>query len=249
MKKILLLLTVVLFGAFTASADTDYDKILEDLDSLQDFSGVDLSLVWTIVAQKPGEDKSVTKIQIFRRDSADNALYLILKPEVDKGQGYLMSGDNAWMYDPSSRKFSHFSLKENIGDSDANNNDVRETSYVDDYDIVEATSGKLGKIDTHVITLEASNNEVTTPKMKIWVRQDKNLILKQEEYSLSDRLVRTVIFPKWTTVGGKFISTQVLIQDNLKDGEKTQISVANISNAQIPDDVFTKGYLERINNK
>ena len=249
MKKIILILSMVFYGAFTASAQTDYNQILQDLDDLQDFDGVDLSMVWTIVSQKPGEDKSVTKIQIFRRDSEENALYLFLKPEVDKGQGFLMSGDNAWMYDPSSRKFSHFSLKENIGDSDAQNNDVRGSSYVEDYNIVKTEDGKLGKISTHVITLEASNNEVATPKMKIWVRKDKNLILKQEEYSLSDRLVRTIIIPKWTTVGGKFIAAQTLIQDNLKEGEKTQMSASSISNQPIPDDVFTKTYLERINNK
>ena len=41
-------------------------EILEYLDSLQDFKDVDLSMVWTIVSQKPGAEKSVTKIQIFR---------------------------------------------------------------------------------------------------------------------------------------------------------------------------------------
>lgn len=240
---------MVLFGITSSFAQTDHTEVLKALDELQNFENVDLSMVWTIVSQKPGEDKSVTKIQIFRRDSEENSLFLFLKPEVDKGQGFLMSGDNAWMYDPGSRKFSHFSLKENIGDSDANNNDVRATSYAEDYNIVKAEDGKLGKIETYVLTLEAKNNEVPTAKMKIWVRKDRNLLLKQEEYSLSNRLVRTVIIPKYTTVGGKFIATQTLIKDNLKEGEKTQMSASNISNAQIPDDVFTKAYLERINNK
>ncbi|MBN2616693.1 MAG: outer membrane lipoprotein-sorting protein [Spirochaetales bacterium] len=249
MKKIFLIITITLFGMFSSFAETDYTFVLKALDELQNFENVDLSMIWTIVSQKPGEDKSVTKIQIFRRDSEDNALYLFLQPEVDKGQGFLMSGDNAWMYDPGSRKFSHFSLKENIGDSDANNNDVRATSYAEDYNITSAEVGMLGKVETYILSLEAKNNEVTTPKMKIWVRTDKNLLLKQEEYSLSDRLVRTIIIPKWTTVGGKYISAQTLIQDNLKEGEKTQMTASDISNAQIPDDVFTKAYLERINNK
>ena len=249
MKKIVLIFTMLVWGLSNVSAETDYNKILKDLDELQNFEGVDLSMVWTIVSQKPGEDKSVSKIQIFRRDSEENVLYLFLKPEVDKGQGFLMSGDNAWSYDPGSRKFSHFSLKENIGDSDAQNNDVRAVSLVDDYNISKTESGKLGKISTHIITLDASHNEVTTPKLKLWIRKDKNLLLKQEEYSLSDRLVRTVIIPKWTTVGGKYMATVTLIQDNLKEGEKTQMTASNISNQPIPDDVFTKAYLERINNK
>lgn len=249
MKKILFITIMVLVSALPTFSNEKGTEILETLDDLQNFEGVDLSMVWTIVAQKPGEEKSVSKIQIMRRDSEEKALYLFLQPEVDKGQGFLMSEDNAWAYDPSSRKFSHFSLKENIGDSDANNNDVRATSYVEDYSVVTLEEGKLGKIDTYILTLEANNNEVATPKLKIWVRKDKTLPLKQEEYSLSDRLVRTIIIPKWTTVGGKFLAKQTLVIDNLKEGEKTQMSASDISNAQIPDDVFTKAYLERINNK
>ena len=249
MKKIILSFCMIIASVFTVGAETDYKELLVAMDNLQDFTGVDLSMVWTIVSQKPGEEKSVNKIQIFRRDVEDNALYLILEPEVNKGEGYLMSGDNAWMYDPSSRKFSHFSLKESIGDSDAQNGDIRATSYAEDFHIVESEEGKLGKVETYILTLEANSNEISTPKLKIWIRKDRKLPLKQEEYSLSDRLVRTIIYPKWTTVGGKYIPTQTLIMDNLKEGEKSQMTASDISNAQIPDDVFTKDYLERINNK
>lgn len=249
MKKKILILSIVLFSALTIFAETDYQAIVKSIDELQDFDGMDLSLIWTIVSQKPGEDKSVTKIQLFRRDTDEQLLYLMLKPEVDKGSGFLRSGDNAWIYDPGSRKFSHVSMKENIGDSEARNNDTGETSLVDDYSIIATEEGSLGKIETYIITLEAKTNEVATPKLKMWVRKDKNLPLKQEEYSLSDRLVRTVIFPKWTTVGGKYMPSQMLMKDELKKGEKTQISISNVSNAKIPDDIFTKAYLERINNK
>lgn len=249
MKKLLLLFLIVVTGWSVAFADTNYQEILKSIDDLQDFSDMDLSLVWTIVGMKPGEDKSVRKIQVFRRDTEEKFLYLFLKPEVDKGQGFLMSEDNAWMYDPGSRKFSHFSLKENIGDTDAKNEDIDGYSYVDDYSIENAEESKLGKIDVYVITLVAKTNEVSTPKVKLWVRKDKNLPIKQEDYSLSDRLVRTMIFPKWTTVDGRYIPSQQLILDNLKKGEKTQITISNLSNAKIPDDVFTKAYLERINNK
>lgn len=249
MKKILFIVHFLLFMGFTTFSNDKGMEILKRLDELQNFEGMDLSLVWTIISQKPGEDKSVTQIQIMRRDSEDKALYLILKPEVDKGQGFLMSEDNAWAYDPSSRKFSHFSIKENIGDSDARNDDVREVTYVEDYRVVHLEEGLLGKVDSYILTLEATNNEVATPKMKIWVRKDKNLPLQMEEYSLSDRLVRTIKIPKWTTVAGKFISKQTLVIDNLKEGEKSLITATDVNNLPIPDSNFTKAFLERINNK
>ncbi len=248
MKKIVLVLSMCLLslGLF---ANTDYAQILKSIDDLQDFSDMDLSLIWTVVSQKPGEENSVIQVQVLRRDATKEFLYLFLKPDVDKGQGFLMSGDNAWMYDPSSRKFSHFSLKENIGDTNARNEDIDGYSYYEDYDIVETDEGLLGKIPVHIITLKAKTNEVATPKVKIWVRKDNLLPLQQEDYSLSDRLVRVMYFPKWTTVAGRYIPTQQLIVDKLKEGERTQISISDVSNAKIPDDVFTKDYLERINNR
>lgn len=249
MKKILIILSMLLLGIGGISAETDYMKVLEELDALKDFTEMDLSLVWTMVSQKPGEEKSVTKIQLFLRDKDDQFVYLLLKPEVDKGQGYFKSGENAWAYDPTSGKYSHFSLKENIGDTDAKNDDVDGYDYTDDYEIVTAEPGMLGKIDAHVITLTARTNEVATPKLKIWVRMDNNLLLKQEEYSLSDRLLRTALFPKWTTVGGRYIYSKALYIDNLKKGEKTQVTISNLSNAKIPDNVFTKDYLKKVNNK
>lgn len=249
MKRIFIILSMVVVSFWGLYAETDYMKVLEELDALKDFTEMDLSLVWTMVSQKPGEEKSVTKIQIFLRQKDEQFVYLVLKPEVDKGQGYLKSGENAWAYDPTSDKYSHFSLKENIGDTDAKNDDVDGYDYAKDYEIVAAEPGKLGNIDVHVITLTARTDEVSTPKLKIWVRMDNNLLLKQEEYSLSDRLLRTALFPKWTTVGGRYIYAKALYIDNLKKGEKTQVTISNLSNAKIPDNVFTKDYLKKVNNK
>lgn len=249
MKKLLLLLTVSLFSLTSLIAQVDYQAIVQGYDDLDNFEGMDLSAQFTMVSQKPGEDKSVIKIQLFLREVKDQFLYVVLKPEVNKGEGFLKSGDNAWAYDPISRKFNHTSLKEHIGDSEAKNDDVGGTKLVEDYNIIDAEEGSLGKIEAYIITLEAKTNEVAIPKRKMWFRKDNNLVLMDEEYSLSGRKVRTTLFTKWTTVAGKYIATRRLIKDELKTGEKSQISVDNISNKTIPDDVFTKAYLEKINTK
>ncbi len=210
MKKMITLLSVLILTVRGRFAQTDYDQIIMSVDELQNFDDMDISMIVTMVSQKPGEDKSVMKLQLFRRDSEEKALFLFLKPEVDKGQGFLSVGDNAWMYDPSSRKFSHFSQKENIGDSDAQNGDMQASSLSEDYDITATEDATLGKIECHLITLEANNNEVTTPKLKLWIRKDNNLPLKAEDYSLSDRKVKTTIYRKWTKVGGKYINNVAL---------------------------------------
>ncbi len=265
MKRVLVILSIFLLTSTSLFAELDFDVLLERIDNMQTFDGMDISLEWNIVATKPDEEKSVTKIKIFRRDSEDKFLYLILEPTVDKGQGFLMSGDNAWTYDPSSGKFAMFSLKENIGDSDANNNDVRASSMAEDYSISETSEGKLGKIDCHIVTLVANNNEVATPKLKLWINKKTELPMMQRDYSLSDRLVRTMVITKWTKLGDKFVAAKTVMKDELKKGEKTQITIAThneddpngnfkkgdyiISNAKLDDSTFTQSYLQRINKE
>ena len=42
-----------------------------------------------------------------------------------------------------------------------------------------------------------------------------------------------------------FIPVQLIFLDELVEGQKTQISVSEISVSDIPDHVFTKAYIER----
>ena len=79
---------------------------------------------------------------------------------------------------------------------------------------------------------------------QIWVTKDSELVLKAEEYSLTYRLMRTSLFPKYTKVGDVFIPVQLIFLDELVEGQKTQISVSEISVSDIPDHVFTKAYIE-----
>lgn len=244
MKKIILgflaVFSLSLFGQ-------DFDAMLKTIDEMGRFDGKDFSCNYTMVSEKPGEERSVMEIKVYRRDDEDKFLLLILKPEVDKGTGYLKVGDNQWMYDPTSRKFSHFSAKENVGDSESRSSDFEESSLADDYNVVSSEEGKLGKYATWILTLEAKNNEVADPKVKIWIRKDKELPLVMESYSLSDRKTRTQVFQGYAKVGENYEPSKMLIMDNLKEGEKTQISISNHSVATIPDEVFTKAFVEKVN--
>ncbi|MCX7023876.1 MAG: outer membrane lipoprotein-sorting protein [Spirochaetes bacterium] len=225
----------------------DVSKILRELDDMGDFSGRDFSAVYTIVSQKPGEKETVTQARMFRRDGRKQFVLLIVMPEVNKGQGYLREDDNVWFYDSGSRKFSHSSIKENIQNSEAKNSDLTKRSLLDDYGVAATTEGTIGKYPVWVIDLKAKNTEVSYERMKLHVRKDQNMILKEEDFSVSGRLMRTTLFPKYADVGGKLIPSQILIIDELNPGEKSQLTLTEQSVAALPDSVFTKAFLEKVN--
>lgn len=241
------LLSVFPLAGQTADEAPDWKKILTRIDELGDFENSDFSAEITVVSQKPGEDNSTIVARYFRRDSEEKFTMVLLKPDIQKGQGYFSAGDDLWFYDPESRKFAYSSLKESFQDSDAQNSDFSSSSLAEDYTVSAYESTALGSVSVWSATLTANTNKVPVAKRKIWIRKDNYLVLKEEHYSVSDRLMRTLFYPKYQSVQGKFVPSSILIIDNLKTGEKTQITFDKPSVSRLPDAVFNKEYLQRVN--
>jgi outer membrane lipoprotein-sorting protein len=239
------LVAVAAFTAASLAAEApDFKAMLKAVDSNGDFGTQDYSAVFTIVTQKPQEKDSVMQIKLFRRDDHDQVVWIILKPDAQKGQGFLKVDENIWMYDPESGKFSHSTMKEQIQNSKAKSSDLKRASYAEDYDIAGWEEGTLGKYPVYMLSLKAKNNEVSYPALRLSVRKDKPLVLKEEDYSLSDRLMRTVLYPpKYIEVAGRTVYSQILIQDELNKGEKSQLTLSDVSVANLPDATFSKAFL------
>ncbi len=249
MKKIIItvVLITLLSPLFAVSLETG-EEILKQVDKNSNFSGVDFSALMTLISEDPTDGIDKSKVLQFRSDDDDKFLLLIQEPVAKKGQGYLMIDDNLWFYDPQSRKFSHTSLKEQFNNSDANNSDFQESSLTDDYNVTEISEDKLGSFDVYKIVLQATNNEVTYPKQILYVTKNNSLVLKSEDFSASDRLLRTSYYPSYAKAGDVFIPNKMIFIDNLIEGKKTTITVTDISVKDIPDSIFTKAYVERVNN-
>jgi outer membrane lipoprotein-sorting protein len=248
-KKILIfgLFIVVLAGPAFAT-DPDFDQILREVDELANFEDTDFSAIYTIISEKPGEEREVTQARLFRRDTEDQFVLLILQPEIQRGQGYLQVDENVWFYDPESRKFERSTLRDNIQNSDAQNSDLNRSSLSENYRVVDWSEGTLGSFETYIVDLEARTTDVSYDRVRVWIRTDVSILLKEENYSVNGRLMRTALYPRYTRVGEKLLPSQVLVVDNLNEGERSQLTMRDPSVEQIPDYVFSKAYLERVNN-
>lgn len=248
--RLVTFVVVLLFGfALTAQAKdfSEVEAILARLDEQSRFTDVDFSAVLTMIVEDPEQGVEKLVVRQFRRDDGERFLLLIQEPVTERGQGYLLEGDNLWFYDPSSRQFAHTSLKESFQDSDARNADFGQNTYSSSYEVEDYTEGMLGKFEVYIIDLKAVDDTVPFPYARIWVTKDSDLVLKTEEYSLTRRLMRSGLFPKYTKVGDVVIPVQMIFIDELVEGKKTQISLSEISVTKIPDHVFTKAYIERVN--
>ena len=243
----LVLCTCLLGGSVLWAADLDAQALLEEIDRQRTFSGQDFTAVMTLVSEDPEDGVERTVVQQFRRDEDDAFLILVRDPSVQRGQGYLRQGDNLWFYDPESRKFSHTSLKEAFQGTDARNSDFGDLSFAEDYAVRSVEEGTLGRYPVYVLDLQATSDEVTYPFLKAWITREGSLVLKTEDYSLTERLMRTSYYPRYARVGAAVVATEMIFVDELVEGKKTQISLTDLSAAQISDTVFTKAYVERAN--
>lgn len=249
-KKLLILLISLLLTLFsiTAISIEEGQLLLAEIDKQNNFEGTDFSALMTMVAEDPDSGIEKTKVLQYRSDDDDKFLLLIQEPAVKKGQGYLLIEDNLWFYDPESRKFSHTSLNDQFNNSDANNSDFNASSLAEDYVVRTIGEGSLGAYAVYLLEIEATNNEVTYPTQKLWVTRQGNLVLKSEDYSAGGRLMRTSYYPSYAKAGDKFIPTKMIFVDELIKGKKTTITLGEISVRPISDTIFTKAYIERVNN-
>jgi outer membrane lipoprotein-sorting protein len=244
-QSLVVLLLLALTGPLFA-ADVNGDAILRAVDQLRNFDTVDFTAVMSLIREDEDGVEKMT-VQQFRRDGEDKFVMLFLEPAVQKGQGYLRIDDNLWFYDPESRKFSHTSMKEQFGGTDARNSDFGLSKLVEDYQVADLEAGTLGRYEVYILDLEARHNEVTYPRQKIWVTRDPYLVLKTEDYSETGRLLRTSLYPNYAKAGDKYVPSRLIFIDELVDGKKTSITLSEISLADVPDTVFSKTYIERVN--
>ncbi len=240
-------------GAQSKGETPDFVKILKQTDSLVTFTDSDFSAVYTFVQETPGQGSSTKQAMVFRRDKENKYLIVLVKPEENKGKGYLKSGNNLWFYDPISRRFTFTSAKDRFQNMNARNSDFTRSNLAGDYRVVGSERRKLGKYDCWVLDLEAKTDDISFPKMKIWISDD-GLARKTEDYSFSGQHLRTVAFPQYQLVGKRYVPQTVVILDELRGAtiegtfvkEKTTYTISRPSLQRLPDATFTKSWLENL---
>jgi outer membrane lipoprotein-sorting protein len=238
----------------TALQAVSDQELLATVDSLVSYYGVDFSAEYTIVQDKPGQGLSTTIAGVFRRDSNETFVIIIMQPLISKGQGYLKQGKTLWFFDPESRRFNTTSNAEQFQNTNARNSDFTRSTLAQDYKVTGGTDATLGRFRCRLLTLEAITSNVTFPRMKVWISED-GLLRKSEDYSLSGQLLRTSAIPDYYRIDGRYVPKQLLFVDALRGAvingtfmnEKTQISVSNPSFNKLADSVFSKTFLEMVN--
>ena len=252
MKKILIA-SLLLISVSSLWSITD-QELLRKADSLASYLDTDFSAEYTIIQEKPGQNSTKTVAGVFRRDSKETYVIVIMEPSISRGQGYLKQGKTLWFYDPGSKRFNSSSSQDRFQNTNARNSDFTRSTLAEDYRISSGENARLGSLTCRVLSLEGRTNDLTFPKMKIWISED-GLVRKTEDYSLSGQLLRTTAIADYWRIGDRYVPRQILFVDALRGAsingtfvnERTQITISRPSFNKLSDSVFSKSFLESVN--
>lgn len=180
----------------------------------------------------------------------DRAFTEYLAPERDRGTKMLKLGDQLWTYSPESDRtilISGHMLRQSVSGSDLSYEDVMEDARLAGaYSAAVSGSDTVAGRSAWVLELAAKTADVAYQKRKLWVDKERSLVLKEERYSKSGKLLKTVEVLSVKRFDGRWLADRAVFRDALKTGGGTEFRVDSIRfDAIIPDIIFSKASLRR----
>jgi hypothetical protein len=97
-----------------------------------------------------------------------------------------------------------------------------------------------------ILKLTAVIGNTAYPRRRIWVDKDRFLIMKEERFAKSGRLLKTLEVKAVNRTADRWIQTEVVFRDVLKDGSGTEFKIESIEfDATIPEALFSKASLRK----
>lgn len=225
-------------------------KLVADIDDRQRNSGDYKSTVFIEQSEK-GKVTQAFEATVFRRDADDKWMLIFTKPKSEAGKGYLRLDKNLFLYEPALGKWERRTDRSGIGGTNSRRSDFDESRLSEEYTAKFVANEKLGKFEVHHIQLTAKTDaDVSSPILQLWVDKESRNILKRQEKSLSEKLLRTVYYPAWEKKFSKskgadvYIPKQIRIIDEVEKGNGTTVVLRESDLDALPVNIFTKAWLE-----
>ena len=173
-----------------------------------------------------------------------------LSPPREKGTKMLKLTDQLWIYSPSTDRtilISGHMLRQSVMGSDLSYEDMMEDPKLQNlYEASVVGEDSYSDRQCWILQLTAKTPDVTYHTQRIWVDQSRYLILKEDLFAKSGKLLKTTEIKEVFQLDGRWVPKRIVFKDALKSGEGTEFILDTITfNAEIPDYIFTKAALRR----
>ena len=218
-------------------------SILERADQVR-FPAQGFEVLITIATNTPDGSTESRKYRVLSKGN-ENTIVMTTEPASERGQVMLMKGRDLWIFLPTISQPVRLGLAQRLTGQVANG-DLARANFAGDYRPKLLRTEKIDGENVYVLELSAVDRGVTYHRVLYWVRQSNYWPQKAEFYSLSDRLLKTCVYENFRPLGGRPRPTRLVMQDALRSGEESILEYADMRVRDLPDKMFTKDYLKRI---
>ena len=126
------------------------------------------------------------------------------------------------------------------------NGDLARANFAGDYNATILRTDTIDGENYYVLELVGVDRSVTYHKVLYWVGQSNFWPYRAEFYSLSDRLLKTARYENFQMILGKQRPSRLVMEDAMRKGEKSVLDYSAMKLRDLPDKIFTKDYLKKL---
>jgi outer membrane lipoprotein-sorting protein len=184
-------------------------------------------------------------------EGVDRAFSEYLEPPREAGTKMLKLGNQLWTYSPSvdrTIQIAGHMLRQSVMGSDMSYEDLMEDpKLIKLYEAKVTGEDKLLERPCWVVQLTArGGSDPAYHSRKVWIDKDRFLVLKEERYATSGKLLKTMEVTNVASMGGRWVPERAMFRDALKSEGGTEFVTVSVEfDPKIPEHVFSQASLRK----
>ncbi|MCH4896026.1 outer membrane lipoprotein-sorting protein [Marinilabiliaceae bacterium JC040] len=245
-KKLILFILTLTFISFSYGQDAKsiLSRVNDNIQGKSNKSVIKMSIV------RP----SYTRTIAMKGWSLGKKYFMVYvtSPAKDKGLVVMKYENQMWQYTPSINrmiKLPPSMMSQGFMGSDYSNDDVvKQSSIVDDYDQKILKEEVVDSRDCYLIEMiPHDDSDVVWGKVHYWIDKDLYIVLKGEYYDEDGYLVRTEYGKNIKKYGDRYLPSKIIIIPNEDPENKTIIeTISNSFNFPIKKRFFSQQNMKRL---
>jgi len=204
----------------------------------------------TMVIQRPGWSRTLS-LKNWTLGN-DYSMIYITAPAKEKGQVFLKRHNEMWNYVPSIERMikmpPSMMLQSWMGSDFTNDDLVKESSLVNDYDQTLIGEEKIHGLDCHIIQLMPKPDApVVWGKIIMWISKLESIWLKGEYFDEDGMLINTEILSDIKQMDDRRLPVKLEMIPEGKEGQKTIMTINRIKfNVKLDQSFFSQQNMRKI---
>jgi len=224
----------------------DVDQVMDYIDDLYRSQSSYSTMRMTVERER---GTRTLEMEAWSRGD-DEALIVIRKPAREAGTATLRTKDGLWNYAPRADRLIRIPtglLSESWMGSHFTNDDLmRETSYLDDYDAELAWEERDGSRVLKATLTPKPDAPVVYSRLVFYITPE-DWVPTRADYFDGEDIVRSMIFEDVQTISEKKIPMRMILQPSDREDERTVVQYLKLElNVPVDGELFTRQGLRRV---